>query len=106
MNHLLNNPLLETYRVVTLSTSHMTRADDEALGRNGYDIQLPMGVACHDYGYIVSTNADNEGDEDERARYLSRELIQVLDWARETGFRWFEFDRDAPCVDGLPTFEW
>lgn len=102
MNPLLNNPLLETYQIVTLSTSHMTRADNEMLGRDGYDI----GVACHDYGYIVSTNMDDETDEDGRARYLSPELIQVLDWAREAGFRWVEFDRDAPCVDGLSTFEW
>lgn len=84
--------------MAVISTAHLpedecTRAD---AGIQRGDLPLP-GLAREE-SFIVSV----VGETLDGFPVLNR----VLCAAREEGFDWLMFDRDAPTVPGLPKFDW
>ncbi len=92
---------IDQYRVVCLSTGHVTDTDREVLedlARNRKENMI-MG---REYGWFIKLY------EDEATRFegVSEHVHHILDAAFNAGFRMVEFDRDAKIYNTLPTFNW
>lgn len=83
----------EINRILELSTAHLPYEVFKEVKRSGSDTYR----ASHYGGVIVYAVANAHGQP---------ELSRVLDFARQKGCKWVNFDEDAPVVDELPTWEW
>ena len=78
--------------LLPLSTAHITQATLDAIETHA--IAYP-----NEYGAFVYVN-------DEILEPVPQDLKTVFDYANAHSIRWVKFDRDAPELDGLPTYEW
>lgn len=79
--------MIETETLLALSTAHLRQETFDEFDVCAYP---------NEYGAFVPVTTDS-GLED---------LNAVLTWARERHINWLKFDRDAPEIDGLETYEW
>lgn len=96
---------VETYKVVALCTAHLTWKDNELLTIAAEDPDEAM-VMSREYGFFIKLYTDKESVKDNYRHGHSEAIKNIIAWALTHGIEMIEFDRDAGCVDGFPTFEW
>lgn len=94
---------LETLKVVTISTGHVTSATATMLDSTPCAHWPCAGGAYADYGWFVYAHDENCG---EGPQHIPDDLFAVMTWARQNGFSHILLDRDADQVDGLPFHDW
>lgn len=94
---------LETYRVVALSTAHLTQADIQALGAS-VDRGDPK-VLKRESGFFIKLYRGEYESKNYRHGH-SMALKQIIHWALMNGFEMIEFDNSADASDRFPTFDW
>lgn len=115
-----DSPWTET--VVTLSTAHVTRRDDELLRKLSWQSDERNGgaragellpgpvVFAYDAGFFVRLSDEDFGEGGESELWfepgLSDALVGLLREAWKWGHRWVRLDRDGPVVAGMETFDW
>ncbi len=115
--HLL---IMETYTVLAISTSHMTKKDNDVLHSithrhpHGLDHPFANMVMNRDTGYFMKLYDEADLNDltlhpkviDEGMRF-SPALQKVIMYAHSEGHRMIEFDCDAPEYPELfETFNW
>lgn len=97
-----------TKRMIDLSTSHLTKRDDELMPWTKGP-GLPR-VTSHDYGYIVFVCSEGVTAQIAAMRDAgySAEFQAIYRDAAQMGgdVMLINFDSAADQVEGLPTFEW
>lgn len=102
----------ESYRTLCLSTAHLTPKDAGYLRQLAEGLDR-SGIVPKEGGWFLWTH---EGDLDvfhdalycafgEGAEW-SDALSKIVAAAHAEGFRYIDFDQDAPEVDGLPRYDW
>jgi len=92
---------LESYKLLALSTSHLTAATAKAMEACPQDVGVL--VATFEEGFFVSASrAPDPGVGD--PEYLS--LWTVCAFARKHGYQYVLMDRDANVVPELPAYDW
>ena len=98
--------MIETFRVLALSTSHVTKEVgdtlDQVLGEGDRDNSgwaYWIVGSPWPYGWWIWAWLEAIDD-------LPECLRQCLAFAREQGCRYVLFDSDVEPIDQLPTFEW
>ena len=85
------------FRVLDISTGHMTRADARWLGSHDDLSAYELG----EYGWLCYI-----GEIDDNWSGMSQEFRTVLMQAKELGCDYVRFDRDGREHDELPSFDW
>jgi hypothetical protein len=96
---------VETYKVAALCTAHLTEKDSELLKIAGDDPDENM-VMSREYGFFIKLYSDEAAVNDNYRHGHSEAINNIIAWALAHGVELIEFDRDAGCVDGFPTFDW
>lgn len=111
---------LEIGKILTISTRHITKSDDEKLHKNEY---TPCGVFFdltppgeeEGYGYLVHCSQDFDDDNSknhgELKKYMedagwSPAMSDIQIFALKHGCDYIRLDPDADEVDDLPQFDW
>jgi hypothetical protein len=90
----------ESYKVLALSTGHITKEDTDALNAAAADPEENM-VMKRDTGWFIKLYyVPDISDQHSPAIKL------IIKLAVNAGFQMIEFDGDAGYIDGLPTFDW
>lgn len=101
---------MESYRVLVLSTNHLTEKDSEILE----GLVENDGMVMSRYtGFFVKLYSE-DGEEDGKARIhncreeqgLSKDFASIMEYAAEMGYRGVEFDRDAEREDRFAFHSW
>lgn len=93
----------EQYRVIAISTGHLTEEDISALEIAADDSDENM-VLERDTGFFIKLYEDDE-DGGINLRHGHSDTIQTLiQWCHAAGFRMIEFDCDAPTLPHFPVF--
>lgn len=90
----------ENYRVVVMSTAHLTESDNETLttcASNGV-----QAVLHKQSGFIVTVY---ENDTYNERMFGSETLKNIILWAKNAGFSKIEFNCDANVLPQFPAFE-
>ena len=105
-----------TERVLVVSLSHITSAENEILAAHQGDLEKePQTILEYRFGYLVSAwHHYNQREPVEVAKFetdlkvlgLSKNYIALVRMAAHADCRWLQLDRDADVVPGLPVFEW
>lgn len=90
---------MATYSYQDLSTGHLRR-EDLLLAEAGL---VFARVVVHEFGAWVVVP---EEDDDEKRRTAAPSLQACIEFARETGSRWINFDRDGDREPQLPFYDW
>ena len=106
--HLLN--AAETYKVIALSTAHISKEDAAALDAAAADPEENM-VMKRSTGWFIKLYWEQDSNDQEtknrnRRHGVSAEIKDLLSMAANAGFQMVEFDSDADCVAGIPIFDW
>lgn len=92
---------IESYKVVSLSTGHMSHEDSQKLDL----IARTSGmVHARDSGFFIKLYADNL--ENNYIESCSKAFNEVIKFAFNNGFEMIEFDEAAPDLTGFATFDW
>jgi hypothetical protein len=94
-------PNLEGYKLLALSTGHLTEAVSKLLTAAPEDAGVL--VAPFEYGFFVSAKLAPD-PENGPAEYAS--LWAVCAFARAQGYQYVLLDRDAEVVPELEAYEW
>jgi len=104
---------MSIFKGLELSNAHMTQKDNEQLIyilNNLPFYVLPFWVAQYEYGYVLPVDSDPTELENSirqlKKAGFSDAFCNVLRYAQKHECRWINFDRDAPVVDELQTFDW
>lgn len=93
----------EAYRVLAVSTGHITEQDNLLLQAAADDPDETM-VMGRKTGYFIKLYA---GDSPLNYRHgYSEALNRLIRLAHEAGFQMIELDCDASLIDGLDVFDW
>lgn len=100
----------ESYKVLALSTGHITKEDTDALNAAAADPEENM-VMKRDTGwfiklYYVPDISDQHTVNRNMRHGVSPAIKLIIKLAVNAGFQMIEFDGDAGYIDGLPTFDW
>jgi hypothetical protein len=97
---------IEIERTAVVSTAHLP----EHLGMGDITSLTPIAAEQLEDGFLVYVGSEEAApsldDAEDEERNDVAIVLAVLDVARAAGCRWVRFDRDAPTVAGLPTWEW
>lgn len=88
---------MEIETIPIISTGHVSEETANAIYDGGLG-DLMKSV----YGWIIWVCPDAEIDPYE----WPQDLATVVDWAREQGYMYVMFDRDADTIEGLPIYDW
>jgi hypothetical protein len=94
-------PNLEGYKLLALSTGHLTAATAKLMTAAPQDVGVL--VATFEEGFFVSAMRapdPKHGDPE----YLS--LWTVCEFARKQGYQYLLLDRDADRIAELPDYDW
>lgn len=81
---------------LTLSTAHITQLTGDRLSTNMGDICVGGTI---DYGWFIYADYENNGA-------IPDDLWGVMVYARANDCDYILFDRDADCIEYLPTWDW
>ena len=98
----INNAQDETYRVVVLSTAHLTSQDNEWLSVQN---TVTSDIIARPYGYLIKLPGDDV-DDFMSEHSFSENLQKIIYWAINAGFGMIEFDCDAEVQSQLAVYEW
>jgi len=94
---------IETYKVVALSTGHLTIEDRDALQAAADDIEETM-VMGRSTGFFIKLY--DLADSDDLRHGHSESIKRIVQWAKGLGFQMIEFDRDADTLPCFPVYDW
>lgn len=97
------------HHFLDLSTAHLKPEDNDLLGRWANDPASPVTVIRYEYGFKVLVSLDEEHQRILKACQksgASKELLEIMRYARANGCWFINFDRDATAQDCFPTFDW
>lgn len=94
---------IETYRVVAMSTGHLTEGDRDSLTEAASDRAENM-VMVRPTGFFIKLY--DLADSDDLRHGESEELKRIIQWAKGCGFQLIEFDEAANEISAFPTFDW
>jgi len=94
----MNNPFI--FRVLDISTGHMTREDSERLFAESEDL---TAYELGEYGWLVYVGEIDDNWPEENWSGAFRNVLQA---AKGLGCDYVRFDRDGREYEGLPTFDW
>jgi hypothetical protein len=106
------NTKYETYKTLVVSTSHMTKHDDDILeieSQKTMNMDKDSGIICFStgYGYRIYVNQPGtKWDQSFRECGLSASMIAVCRRARQLKCRFVEFDSDGPEYSDFDIHEW
>lgn len=96
----------ESYRVLVLSSSHITAADVSVLTREAFNADNGM-VMGRDTGFFIKLFSDPSDTTMDINKDYSLALKSIVLWAKEKGYGMIELDADGPVMsDIFPTFDW
>ena len=95
---MIENPFI--FKVLDISTGHMTKADNEALEE--YEAVVPS-YELKEYGWLVYVG---EIDDNWPDHVMSEEFRRIMREAAELDCDYVRFDRDGREYPGLPSFDW
>ena len=100
-----SNINFEHRQMLTLSTSHLTKCDNEFLVSNTCNQSLEAYLLPYTYGFIIRRVIPEVVDHfiEEGA---SLNLIAILNFSISNNFEVLEIDRDGPALSELPTHDW
>ena len=94
---------IEAYRVVALSTGHLTIEDRDALQDAADDAEETMVMSRSSGFFIKLCDLADEGD----LRHGHSESIKrIIQWAKGLGFQMIELDMDADTLPCFPIYDW
>lgn len=96
-------PGLETYRVVALSTKHLSHQDCSELRHLTHGPEEYGMVLARDTGWFIKLYEELDSSMD---IVTNSSLRHIIKWAHSHGFRMVEFDCDAGIVDELNQYKW
>lgn len=102
--------MLETEKLTTIATSHVSKQTCEKLPENAADLVRTnqpdwWPTFCRDEGWLFYLFGD-QATFDINYRDAPKDLREVLQYVRNSGFMWCLFDCDGPVIDGLYEYEW
>jgi len=92
----------ESYKVVVLSTSHLSKKDVEALDHaisDGDNMVLKRMT-----GFFIKLYPSNTASNFRHGH--SESIKKLISWALNKGYQMIEFDCDGNLVPQFPTYEW
>ena len=101
-----DNPFLsarDTYRVVAVSTGHLTSSDMrylEGVSKYVVDTERDNMVMARDTGWFIKLYDEPEYNQRVGLSIAANELLKL---AHMAGFKMVEFDSEAEVVDGIPS---
>jgi hypothetical protein len=102
--------LLETEKLTTISTSHVSEATMKRLPEKAADLDSTNTPGwwpqfCRAEGWLFYLFGDQDTF---NINYVDapKDLLDVLMYVRNSGFMWCLFDCDGPIIDGLYEYEW
>jgi len=93
---------------LVLSTSHITKKDDDQLREEGITNSTPeLCVYNYEFGYLVFVPLNIKKDDTQKRikETYSPELVNLLLLAKRNNCTYLKLDRDGTVYD-LPTFNW
>ena len=97
----------EIERVLVISTGHVSHPEFLAMTA---DDELPYRVLDHEYGVLlILIDYDDMGEFMEADSYMRTHfphLLQVINFARERGCKYINFDQDGIQYKELPIYDW
>ena len=88
--------------VPVISTGHLSLKTNEILKRDSHAVPW-CHCAGYQYGYWLSVPSDHD-EVSADAPSAPDDLIDVLEWARQSGFEWVRLDALGDQVDVLPFY--
>jgi hypothetical protein len=92
----------DTYKVISISTSHISNEDRIKLDVYSNDKNCNM-IMNRDSGWFIKLYDDESANEEHG---LSAPLTTLLNVCLNLGFRMIEFDCDATVYESLASFDW
>jgi len=92
-------------KMLELSTAHMRKSSVKWIQGALEDEYFSPMVLYPKEGYGFWLHVSQEW-EDNDFQILPYDLLAIAMYAKGLGAEWIMFDRDAPPIDGLPTYEW
>ena len=102
MNQHSESASFEEYKVVAMSTSHLTEEDRDLLVEAVNDAD--QMVLERETGFFIKL-FDEEVPHNYRHGH-SETIKDIIRWAHDSGYRMIEFDSDAEVLNQFPVFEW
>jgi len=106
----MNMDKLEIYRVLVLSTAHVTFEDNEKLTELALEDPADQDYSVLDtgYGWLVQVlqQFTSEQKQAYREMGMSPEFVKLLDFAAQNDIQWLHFDRDGNAYEEFPQFDW
>ena len=103
MNNMIPNIMkFEQYKVVVMSTAHLTEDDTNSLTQAILDGESM--VLERDSGYFIKLYCDNLPDNYRHGH--SDSIKAIIQWAFRNEFSMIEFDRDADIIEQFQVYEW
>lgn len=93
---------LNLYRVLDLSTGHISLTASLALGDTESSLNQDIAVTPFEYGWVIWLATDI--DSMELAEFP--ELRDILAFAEANKFQAVKLDCDGPELEGAPVFDW
>lgn len=90
--------MIETHKLLVLSTGHLTSPETRATLDAGFD-QWPCSGGRTAYGWFCYAHDENCGDT------IPPDLWACMVFARTAGCQYILFDMDAEQIDALPWVE-
>ncbi len=94
---------IETYKVVAISTGHISERDAKLLTEAAESGEDDM-VMARPTGFFIKFVDSPESDDCRHGE--SDEIKNIILWAKAHGFQMIEFDSDATVYDQFPEFHW
>lgn len=94
----------EVLNVVVLSTGHVSEQTSVMLRRPVSEWPC-SGGPYGDVGWFVYCHED-QGDPSNMRDFIPDDLFAAMTYARTAGHSYILFDRDAPKIEDLETFDW
>lgn len=90
------------FRVLDLSTSHMTLDDNQVLELNRDSTGVMPAYELGEYGWFCYVGEIDENWKED----MSEAFLVIMQKAKEMGCEYVRFDRDGRTYDELPVFDW
>lgn len=95
----------EIHKLMVLSTAHITKACNDALGMLDREDGPGPGPGCYLDHYLYGFHLTLSAEPDE-AEWIDPSLEEVVAYARKHGCTHLRLDRDGPTMNDLPQYEW
>ena len=98
----------EISKMLTLSTAHITvqainELEEDADAKSAFG---PVVYKKAGYGFFIYVPKDMELWEETKKEIRSKDILDVMEYARAAGCEWLMIDRDGPVEDDLTVYEW